>query len=300
MASCSLPLATFGAATKFNNFGDRLSTTILQEVLGVEATEIDVSDGCRSPSFLCIGSILHLALPGDVVWGAGLRLASVTNSMKDIEFHAVRGPLTARLVEQLGGPTVSRFGDPGLLISRVSKYRSLAESHGKSRSESSNVADSEVTVIPHYVHWSLLSKKLSTGLRLRSKANPILRRLGRLMATEYKAGRRFNYFSVFEPEEDFVRAVVKSNVVVSSSLHALITSVAFGIPICWWWPKYFHEKGDMGQRFKYYDFFASVGIDAPQPVRQIETPESNILRISPPIELADDLLKSFPKSILVD
>ena len=117
------------------------------------------------------------------------------------------------------------------------------------------------------------------------------------MARKQISGVRFNYLSVFEPEEDFVCGVLKSSVVISSSLHALITAVAFGVPICWWWPKFFDDAGDEFGRFKYYDFFASLGIENPQYTREIGVPGSEMLRIPVPATLTQGLFQAFPKSI---
>lgn len=98
----------------FNNFGDLLGPLVVHRVhkrlaLGRPLT--------RSPRLLAVGSIMRLAEPGDVVWGAGIngkRLDTV--QFATVDARAVRGPQTARVLRSFGNDVPDTFGDPALLI----------------------------------------------------------------------------------------------------------------------------------------------------------------------------------------
>ena len=288
-------VATYGASWGFRNFGDRLSGTILGEVMGLDFQEIDVSSLERPNAMLCIGSILQLAKSGDIVWGAGLNLPNIPQSFEGLDIFAVRGPLTAERIKQLGGPSVDCFGDPGILISSVASYREIWKKFKANHPDNSGIKASRFTVIPHYVHWQLLAKRIRIGLRLRGKKNLLIHRIGKQLATEKRQGYRFNYISIFENEKHLVRNIIESEVVISSSLHALITSIAFEVPISWWWPKLYDDLGDEQGRFKYYDFFASIGCREPKYTRQIGVPCEELLTLSVPEELTNKLKAAFNK-----
>lgn len=65
---------------------------------------------------LTVGSILHLARPGDVVWGSGANVKEPAPIPRDLDVRAVRGPRTADLLRGLGIRSAAVFGDPALLL----------------------------------------------------------------------------------------------------------------------------------------------------------------------------------------
>jgi pyruvyltransferase len=68
---------------------------------------------------LTVGSIMHFAHAGDVVWGTGVngkRHGLSEHPLLDV--RAVRGPLTRRILQEAGNDVPEIYGDPGLLWAR--------------------------------------------------------------------------------------------------------------------------------------------------------------------------------------
>jgi pyruvyltransferase len=65
-----------------------------------------------------IGSIMHFARNGDVVWGAGVngKADEALFTATELDIRAVRGPLTRDFLERRGIPAPAVFGDPALLL----------------------------------------------------------------------------------------------------------------------------------------------------------------------------------------
>jgi pyruvyltransferase len=199
-----------GAVTPVNNFGDLLGPLIvdrlLQRIPGAVA-----QDG--TPRLLGLGSVLHLAEDGDVVWGTGVNgkmpLTQITAGNLDI--RAVRGPRTRAILQSLGHSVPETYGDPALLLPEL--FPETAEwAANKTRA---------VTVIPN--------------------------------------------FNDFDPNDDdprvvspraelwsIIRAIAESELVVGSSLHAIIVAEALGVParVC---------LSEHENYLKYVDYFAGTG-----------------------------------------
>lgn len=68
---------------------------------------------------LAIGSILHFAKDGDVIWGSGINgkhLKRSHYSFNELDVRAVRGPLTRGFLQKLGITVPEVYGDPALLF----------------------------------------------------------------------------------------------------------------------------------------------------------------------------------------
>ncbi|MGJ8693617.1 MAG: polysaccharide pyruvyl transferase family protein [Thalassotalea sp.] len=63
----------------------------------------------------CIGSVLQLANNNASVWGSGYISEAARSPRKPKHVHAVRGPLTRKLLQQQGVLCPEVFGDPALL-----------------------------------------------------------------------------------------------------------------------------------------------------------------------------------------
>lgn len=105
--------------TKLNNFGDLLGPMIVNEIVNREEL-VDISDA-PPQRLLSVGSILHFARDGDVVWGSGINGKSLHEPPKtrDIDVRSVRGPLTAEYLKKHGIDAPASYGDPGLLVSTL-------------------------------------------------------------------------------------------------------------------------------------------------------------------------------------
>ncbi|WP_246159904.1 polysaccharide pyruvyl transferase family protein [Microbacterium rhizomatis] len=96
---------------RVNNFGDKLGPALAGLLAAglPEATE---------PSrLLTVGSIMHFARDGDVIWGTGVngKVPREQISARRLDVRAVRGPITANFLRGLGIRVPDVFGDPGLL-----------------------------------------------------------------------------------------------------------------------------------------------------------------------------------------
>lgn len=109
-----------------NNFGDFLSRVIVGHVLselGISPSRLrfdDDGDHSRDRRLLAIGSILHHAREGDVVWGSGVNGKDLHQKFRPghLDVRMVRGPLTRRYLERNGVPCPADYGEPALLLSR--------------------------------------------------------------------------------------------------------------------------------------------------------------------------------------
>ncbi len=99
---------------RVENIGDFLGQAITAEIAaGGEGS------GAR---LLSAGSIIHVARPHDVVWGSGLNLKLVRPippSAKELDYRAVRGPLTRAALLLAGANVPDVLGDPVSLLPEV-------------------------------------------------------------------------------------------------------------------------------------------------------------------------------------
>jgi pyruvyltransferase len=99
------------------NFGDVLSPVIVTKVLADNGRSLmDQVD--RPTRLLALGSILHFARDGDVIWGAGIngKLPKTRLAFHRLDVRAVRGPLTADVLRRRGIDVPEVYGDPALLL----------------------------------------------------------------------------------------------------------------------------------------------------------------------------------------
>ncbi len=98
------------------NFGDYLSHKLVNKIIGrkIKVTE---QKKIRGKKLLAIGSILHFANDGDVVWGSGINGKYLNKHLfEDLDVRAVRGPLTRQFLLKMGIKCPEIYGDPALLL----------------------------------------------------------------------------------------------------------------------------------------------------------------------------------------
>lgn len=103
-----------------HNVGDRLAFELVHRIIEGRGLSLDHYAG-GSRRLLSIGSVLHFATDDDVVWGTGVN-RKMENSMlsaKRLDVRAVRGPLTAATLKDIGIAVPEVYGDPGILVSIV-------------------------------------------------------------------------------------------------------------------------------------------------------------------------------------
>lgn len=176
-------------ARPVRNFGDLLGPLIVPLLLQQQRLPASTAPNRR---LLTIGSILHLARAGDVVWGSGRNghIAEQMHHTDALDVRAVRGPLTRELLLERGADCPEVFGDPALLLPMVRP--DLVElSRRKHRA---------VTFVSH--------------MHDRPQRPP----------------RGVHTVSALADVERVLRAIVQSELVVATSLHGVIVAEAFGVP----------------------------------------------------------------------
>jgi pyruvyltransferase len=190
--SRALPLKVF---TKVKNAGDQFSLLIARTFLADDVLSIgDVP--YSHPHVMLLGSILQWADAQTIAAGAGFLSADSRPIALPSSVFLLRGPLTAAVLERLGGYPVGSqpYGDPGVLASRLFP--------------ASDTGDIPFAVIPHYVdnQESALHEVSADGGVLIDPLQPLPR-----------------YFELLH----------RSRVVLSSTLHGLIFAHAYGKPALW-------------------------------------------------------------------
>jgi glycosyltransferase involved in cell wall biosynthesis len=176
---------------RVNNFGDLLGPL----VVGLTLNRLGlVPPPERGESrLLTVGSILHLARTGDVVWGTGRngKVPTDQHVFASLSVRAVRGPLTRDFLCGLGIETPEIYGDPALLLPELMpelRQWSTEKCH-------------DLTIVPNFNDYRAMD-----------------------------SGRRR---AVLDPCSDVLhclRTIAQSKYVAASSLHALVIAESLGIP----------------------------------------------------------------------
>jgi pyruvyltransferase len=96
-----------------NNFGDLLGPLIVAGMM----QRLGLGEPSRAGQLMSVGSVLHLARGGAVVWGSGINgKMPLDHIPDDLDIRAVRGPRTAAVLRARGHSVPDVFGDPALLL----------------------------------------------------------------------------------------------------------------------------------------------------------------------------------------
>lgn len=96
------------------NFGDLLTPIILEHFLG---EPVEFCAKAEPGRIVGVGSIVHHAKPGDVVFGSGCNRPKKVIDGTGIRFLAVRGPLTRKQIINAEVPEI--YGDPAILLPEI-------------------------------------------------------------------------------------------------------------------------------------------------------------------------------------
>jgi len=209
-----------------SNFGDALSPYIVQKVSGKEVVKANLTKR-KLISFeeinFAIGSILHrippksrLSLYSKKANVWGSGIVGENSYVQEANFCAVRGPKTREKLLRLGYKVPDVYGDPALLLPQF-YHPETPKKYAYG-------------IIPHYVDYDLVKHHLnSSDVRV---------------------------INLLDSIETVVEDILSCERTISSSLHGVIVSHAYGIPSVW---SIFSDKV-YGEGFKFYDYFESVGI----------------------------------------
>ncbi len=210
---------------KHRNFGDWITPLLFLEVTGQDP--IHCSANIRSPAevYFGVGSICRHIWKDEVavVWGSGI-IDRRDNFARPKRTTAVRGPLTRERFLELGYECPEVFGDPAILLPDF--YHPRVQSDGM------------LGIIPHFQHFEIARSWFSDRNDVR-------------------------IIDVCRPVTEVVDEILKCGATISSSLHGIIVSNAYGIPSAWC-----RFPGQLeGDDVKFLDFYYSGGVQRPpQPI----------------------------------
>ena len=207
-----------------DNFGDKLNHWMIEKITACPPIYDYAKD---HDHFVCCGSILAHTNKQSQVWGAGFGAFTDTLPEGAPVVHAVRGPLTANMLEVWGGTCPNVYGDPALL---------LPQWHEKQ--EETRV----VGVVPHYADMAVARELLDGPLA--------------------KRGVDYQLIDMLAPIEEVIDAISRCCFIYSSALHGLIVADAYGIPSRW---VQFTDRL-YGDGLKFADHFASIGRPFERPI----------------------------------
>lgn len=214
------------------------------------------SDGDRR-HILAVGSILRLANQNSIVWGAGFISKKGNIKYKPLQVCAVRGPLTRKLLLKHKIDTPEVYGDPALLMPRF-YFPKVEKKYA-------------LGIVPHY----------------RDKDNVVVKQLESAGAKVLDIGRN---------DEAFVDDLLECENIISSSLHGLIASDAYGIPNHW----VRLSNKLTGGAFKFHDYYSSIKYPLYEPTPEIKLSDKNLDDVIALCQLKkvdldlDELVSAFP------
>lgn len=176
------------------NFGDYLSFVIVGELLN-RSKAFPLRVRKAEQKLLALGSVMHFANTGDVVWGTGVngKMPLDRHKFDDLDVRMVRGPLTRDFLKDQGVSVPGDvYGDPAILLPYLFPKLKAKPVSGK------------VIVLPNFNELDQIRPLISSG---------------------------FNLVSPVGYWRDIVKQILSSELVLTSSLHGLIIAEVFNVPV---------------------------------------------------------------------
>jgi len=175
------------------NFGDWLSPLIVASVANTPVEFVPATGNARKPHLVGLGSIAKFANEHSVVVGSGAS-AGDAELHPGARYHSLRGPLTADILTARGGPAVTTFGDPGVLLRRVLPME-RPETNGR------------LALVRHFTHATL----------------PVRRPAGLDEISVLQSSP--------ESLRTFIEKLHQYDGIVTSAMHVAIACHSYGIPV---------------------------------------------------------------------
>jgi len=242
--------------SEHGNFGDELGPYIISRLganeirylpfprsglylfLGVVRAVLNrrkpVQDLINTVLFLCSGADYVMSAGSIIGWGRGSRrlvwgsgVISGADIIPPAKFFAVRGKETYHLLTKQGYDAPDVFGDPALLLPLV--YHPSVEKRYR------------VGIILHYAHEGVVN--------IDELPNDVL------------------IIDLMDDIERVISKILSCERIISTSLHGIIVSNAYGIAALW---AHVPELPLSGDSIKFKDYFSSVGVVYYEPVSMRE------------------------------
>jgi pyruvyltransferase len=238
---------------RVNNFGDLIGPLIVDGMR--ERLALAHRPATRSTQLLTVGSVVHAARPNAVIWGSGVngRFAPGRYRVRNLDVRAVRGPLSRDFLRDLGIEVPPVFGDPALQLPRFRP---------------------DLTRVPKEVRVTAIPN------------------LNEVREPEWQRARQRSDVRYLDPRsalETCLQVIAASELVVGSSLHAVIVAEALGVPARLVTPT-------VEPIFKYTDYYSGTGRPSFTPARTVD--DALLLGGEPsPDWDPEPLVASFPSDI---
>lgn len=207
-----------------NNWGDDINKYFIESISHLKVKDVTPSLFYKLlpiKGYSCIGSIIgNFKADNYEVWGSGIIEENHELESSPKKVYSVRGPFTRRELLKNGIHCPEKYGDPALLISRY--YRPSFEKIY------------ELGIIPHYT--DIDNPTLKSFCNHHPKVH-IIKMQG------------------YNDWHDIPQEICSCKKIISSSLHGLIISDSYRVPNAW---VRFSDQ-IIGGKFKYLDYFSSVG-----------------------------------------
>jgi pyruvyltransferase len=229
------------------NFGDHLSSVIVTKILADQCFLLEEETDLNK-RLLAIGSILHFAKDNDVIWGTGV------NGKIDPRFHA----FTQLDVRAVRGPLTRNF---------------LKEK---------GISAPEIFGDPALLLPLLFPGRFAKNTKRKYVVVPNLNDLAIVSENKLK-----NIVSPLMSWNRCISEILEAELVIASSLHALIVAEVYGVPA-----RYI-RLSEQENLFKYNDYMLGTGRKEIEFARTIE--EAIEMGGMPPLHFNHaPLLKAFP------
>ncbi|GGO66940.1 GumL protein [Microbacterium nanhaiense] len=205
------------------NFGDEIGPLVVDSLLRERGIDRETG-GTDNARLFSVGSVMHFVRPGDHVWGTGI------NAKRPMELVDMKGVV----VHAVRGPrTAAVLENNGVDVPKVFGDPGLLIKHVPSlRSAIVSEKSRSVALIPNFNDMNIY------------RGHPDL-------------------VSPLQTPEKIVAEISRSELVVGSSLHAMVFADALGVPARL--IKSVHEHP-----FKYEDYYLGSGRDPQQPAETVE------------------------------
>lgn len=212
-----------------DNFGDELNVYLVEKLTGKKVKFHNSYFHFPQRNYLVIGSLIEgFTDKRTIIWGSGAIIGG-DKPLKNrpLKVSAVRGKKSREYLLMHGVECPEVYGDPALLMPTIYNPQLPLKW--------------EVGIIPH----------------INDLNNPLIKQM------EGEKGVHIIKFKNYSDWHDVIDEIKKCRIILSSSLHGLILSDAYGIPNLW----ISVSNNIIGGDFKFLDYFSGVERHTNKPIK---------------------------------